>query len=143
MSKETRKGAGFEQDVVDYMSMRLGDDRIERRVMGGTNDRGDVSGVYLRGKPCVLECKNHRSMRLAEWLEEAEVERGNADAEFAFVVHKRKGCGAKSMGKTYVTCDLETLCAIIAGSRWHMNYTAEERSNPRFMAYEAGIDELG
>ncbi len=143
MSRNAQKGNKFNQDVVDFMAARLGDGRIERRVMGGTNDRGDVSGVYLHGKRVVIECKNKQRMALSEWLDEAEMERGNDDAEFAFVVHKRKGRGAKNMGETYVTCDLETLCAIIAGSRWHLNYTADERGNFAFMAREAGIDENG
>jgi hypothetical protein len=54
-------------------------------------------------------------MELPKWLKEAEVERGNADAEFSLVVHKRKGVGEKSFGDTYVTMTLETLAAMIAG----------------------------
>ena len=140
MSKQRTKGTSFETQVIDYLRMRLGDDRIERRACSGANDRGDIAGVYLHGKPVVLECKNRREMKLASWMEEAEEERGNADAEFAFVVHKRKGCGDKNMGKTYVTCDLETLAAIIAGNRLNLFYTAEERANSTFMALEHGID---
>ena len=117
MSKQKAKGSAFEQHVVDYMARALGDKRIERRVTSGANDRGDVAGVFLRCKPVVIECKNHARMELSQWLEEAEAERANADAEFAFVVHKRRGCGEANMGKTYVTCDLRTLCAVIAGAR--------------------------
>jgi len=117
MSKQRKKGTQFEADVVDYMAEKLGDARIERRVMGGVNDRGDIAGVELRCKPVVIECKNHARMELSQWLDEAEVERANDDAEFAFVVHKRRGCGKANMGRNYVTCDLETLCAVIAGGR--------------------------
>ena len=116
MSRQKDKGTKFEQQVVSYMRSVLGDKRIERRAMGGTNDRGDIAGVTLRCKPVVIECKNHQRMELSQWLEEAETERGNADAEFAFVVHKRRGCGEASMGQTYVTCTLEMLCAVIAGA---------------------------
>ena len=140
MNRSKDKGTSFESQVVQYMRNRLGDDRIERRTLSGCNDRGDVSGIYIHGKPVVIECKNHRQMRLAEWMDEAEAERGNADAEFAFVAHKRKGCGEKSMGRTYVTTDLETLCALIAGNRWAMGYTAEERACRKFMLMERGID---
>lgn len=143
MSKEKAKGSAFEQQVVDYMRGALQDSRIERRVANGVNDRGDVSGVMLRGKRTVLECKNHRKMELSQWLDEAEAERGNDGAEFAFVVHKRRGCGAKNMGETYVTCTLETLCAVIAGSHWLMNYTPEERCHGLNMLRERGIDEDG
>jgi len=143
VSKEKQKGTAFEGQVVAYMRGALGDDRIERRATSGKNDRGDISGVLLRGRRVVLECKNHKAMKLSEWLEEAEDERRNDDADFAFVIHKKRGCGDKRMGDTYVTCTLENLCALIAGSRWHMGYDREERENFRYMASERGIDEDG
>lgn len=117
MSGEVAKGTGFETDVCSFLAESLGDDRIERRAKCGSKDRGDVAGFRIRGKRCVVECKNHRRMELSKWLDEAEAERGNDGAEFAFVVHKRKGRGKAHMGDTYVTCTLETLAAIAAGSR--------------------------
>lgn len=117
MSKQKQKGSSFEQQVVDYLSTVLDDDRIERRTTSGKNDRGDISGIRIHGERVVIECKNHAKMELSQWLDEAEVERGNDDAGFAFVVHKRKGRGDKRMGETYATCTLETLAALIAGNR--------------------------
>ena len=117
MSKEMAKGADFEQQTADYFSEKLRDDRIDRRVKHGKNDRGDISGVYIRGKRAVIECKNRKRMELSAWVEEAEVERGNDDAEFGLVVHKRKGYGTKKFGGNYVTMTLDTLVAIITGSR--------------------------
>ena len=117
MSKSKQKGSAFEKQVADYLVRVLGDSRIERRVTCGAKDRGDIAGVMLRGRRCVIECKNRRDTRLAEWVDEAEAERANDDAEFAFVVHKRRGCGEASMGDTYVTCTLENLAAVIAGAR--------------------------
>ena len=113
MSKSKDKGSQFESQVVAYMRRVLGG-CIERRVQAGRNDRGDVSGVFLHGRRCVIECKNHARMELAAWLDEAEAERGNDDAGYAVVVHKRRGCGEKGMGGTYVTMDLRTFCAIVA-----------------------------
>lgn len=121
MSKERRKGSSFEQQTVDYLARVLEDRRIERRTMGGTNDRGDVSGVFIRGRRAVIECKNCKRMELAQWLDEAEEERANDDAEFAIVVHKRRGCGEKSFGGNYATMSLETLAAIMAGARGLLN----------------------
>lgn len=115
MSKEMQKGSTFESDVAGYSARRLGDDRIERRAKNGKNDRGDIAGIRIRGKRCVVECKNHRRMELSKWLDEAEVERSNDDAEYGVVVHKRKGCGAKKMGGTYVTMTFDTFLAIVAG----------------------------
>ena len=117
MSKSKTKGTSFESDCAAYMRRRLGDDRIERRALNGVNARGDIAGLRIRCKRLVVECKNHRRMELAEWLEEAEVERLNDDAEFKCVLHKRRGCGEKNFGKNYVTMELDDLLAIIAGAR--------------------------
>ena len=117
MSRQREKGTRFETQVADYMRSMLCDERIERRAKSGAKDRGDIAGVMLHGKRVVVECKNKQRMELSQWLDEAEIERGNDDAEFAFVVHKRRGCGEANMGRTYVTCDLETLCVVIAGCR--------------------------
>ena len=115
MSRQTAKGTSFEKQVVDYLAEKLGDDRIERRAKNGKNDRGDVSGLKVRGKRCVVECKNHRRMELADWVDQAEVERGNDDAEYGVVAHKRKGFGEKKVGGSYVTMTLETFAALVAG----------------------------
>lgn len=114
MSREARKGAAFEQQWADYASRRLGAD-IERRVKNGKNDRGDIAGLRIMGKRVVVECKNHQRMELPGWLKEADVEKGNDDAEYGIVAHKRRGCGEKSFGGNYVTMDTDTFLAIVAG----------------------------
>ena len=146
MSKEARKGAEYEQDVADHMAAALNDRRIERRAKNGRNDRGDIAGVHFKGKRVVLECKNCKQMRLAEWIDEAEAEKGNDDAEFCAVVHKRKGCGAKNVGRSYVTMTLENFEAMIAGSH-DLLYRMPAlfgNSESASSAYEyLGIDEDG
>lgn len=117
MSMQAQKGATFEQQTADYLAAALGDDRIERRVKHGTNDRGDIAGLRIHGKRVVVECKNHKRMELAEWVDEAETERGNDDANYGIVVHKRRGCGKAKFGGNYVTMTLETFAAIAAGGR--------------------------
>ena len=117
MSREMQKGASFEEDTAKWFASVLNDERIERRVKHGSNDRGDISGLYIRGKRAVVECKNCKRMQLSAWVDEAETERGNDDAEFGIVVHKRKGYGKKKFGGNYATMTLETLAAIIAGER--------------------------
>lgn len=117
MSMQAQKGATFEQDTADYLAAALGDDRIERRVKHGTNDRGDIAGLRIHGRRVVVECKNHKRMELAEWVDEAETERGNDDAEYGIVIHKRRGCGKAKFGGNYVTMTLETFAAIAAGGR--------------------------
>lgn len=120
MSREMQKGSEFEQDVSDYLSAVLGDDRIERRAKNGKNDRGDITGLMVRGSRCVVECKNCKRTELADWVEQAEVERGNDDAEYGVVVHKRRGYGRKRLGGSYVTMTLETFAAIVAGGHGNL-----------------------
>lgn len=117
MSKEKAKGSLFEVMVLNYLKKMLPFMDLDRMPPKGNKDEGDIRGFRIRGLRCVLECKNHRRMELAEWCEEAEDEMNNANAEFWFVVFKRRGCGEKNMGKTYVLTDLENLAAIAAGSR--------------------------
>jgi len=117
VSKSKQKGTDFESQAVEYISRRLGDDRIERRTLSGVNDRGDIAGVYIRGKRCVVECKNCKRMELSSWLDEAEAERGNDDADFKAVLHKRRGAGVKNFGKNYVSMELDDFLALIVGAR--------------------------
>ena len=117
MSKQKTKGSAFERQAVDYIARRLGDDRIERRALSGTNDRGDISGLYFRGKRMVVECKNHKRMELAEWIDEAEAERGNDGAEYKAVLHHKRNTGEKRFGRNYVTMELDDLLAMIVGGR--------------------------
>lgn len=114
MSRQVDKGTRFETAVARFLADALGGG-VERRAKHGTQDRGDLSGVYMRGLPVVVECKDHRRMDLPGWLAEAEAERGNADAAYGVVVHHRSGAGAARMGEQYVTMTLGTFAAMLAG----------------------------
>ncbi len=107
-----KRGPWFEAEVVKYLRETFGD-AIERRVMGGRNDRGDVAGVYFHGQPFVIEAKNRAKLELATWMGELADECGNADTDLGAVVFHRKGRGAKSMGDQYVLMDLRTLCRLL------------------------------
>lgn len=117
MSRNKAKGSSFEQQIADYLNDALETDTFHRLSLRGTQDEGDVWGLFAHGRRVVVEAKNHRRMALSEWLDEAEAERGNADALAAVVIHKRKGKGAAKFGETYVTLTLADLLAIITGVR--------------------------
>lgn len=116
MSKQTQKGTHFETMICEYLSRATGG-RITRRVKHGIKDEGDIEGVYIDGKELVIEAKDRRTMELPKWLAEAEIERGNADAEYAVVVHHRYGKGAHAMDEQYATMTLGTLADIICKGR--------------------------
>jgi len=110
-----KKGPLFEKQVVVYLQRAFDSASIERRVMGGANDRGDVAGLYWQGKPFVLEVKNRNRVELAAWMGELDAECGNADTDMGAVVFHRKGRGAGSMGDQYVLMDLRTLARLLGG----------------------------
>lgn len=75
-----KKGPEFEKWVVERLRRAFGPS-IERRVMGGANDRGDVAGLYWQGRPFVIEAKNVTKLRPKQWFDELEAECGNADTD--------------------------------------------------------------
>lgn len=110
-----KKGPWMEAEVVKYLRIAFGSDEIERRVMGGKNDRGDVAGVFWHGRPVVIEVKNRTEIKPAEWYRELEVECGNADTDLGAVVFHRRGIGATRMGEQGVFMSLETFVKLLGG----------------------------
>ncbi len=107
-----RAGATFEQQIADYLATALNQPAIERRHLTGTNDRGDITGLFLNGNRVVVECKNYGGrLEPSTWLRELETEMLNDTAPLGFVVAKRKG--VTDSGQQYVLMtlqDLITLC---------------------------------
>lgn len=117
MSRQKQKGTAFETRVLDYLRERIGDPEgmIHREAMHGNADEGDIKGLYIGMKSLVLECKNHKQNRLADWMEQARQEAANAGADYGMVVFHRPGRGGKRMRDQYVLMDLDTL-ARLAGA---------------------------
>lgn len=108
-------GARFERQIADYLADALGDDRVDRMVRRGADDRGDVTGVRAHGLPIAIECKNVTRTNLPEWVSEAHREAGNADALVGVVVSKRHGVGDPA--SQWVHMELRDLVALINGQR--------------------------
>lgn len=107
-------GTWMERITAEFLSLRLADDRIERRTKSGAKDRGDITGVKtIRGGRVVIECKNTTRLDLPGWMREAEVERGNDDAIIGVVVHKK--VGSANPADQYVTMTLETFARLLEG----------------------------
>lgn len=88
MSRQKAKGTAAEVAVLKFLEEN--DILAVRNPPSGTKDKGDLT--ILRPK-IILEVKNHKRMELAQWVDEAEVERVNANAEIGIVAHKRVGKG--------------------------------------------------
>ena len=122
MSRERQRGTEFESAVVRYLREQLGEDGriggIDRTAPHGGGDVGDVYGIFRAGQPVVIECKSYRKNEfMAGWLDEAERERGNADALAGVVVSKRRGIGEKNMGQQLVSMTLADFVALVSGQR--------------------------
>lgn len=113
-----KAGSSFERQVADYLAATV-DDRIDRRVKSGNQDRGDIGGVRIHGLRVVLECKNTAKTNLAGWAAETETERGNDDALAGVIIHKRHG-KAKPEDQ-WVTMTLADFTALLTGNRDHIN----------------------
>lgn len=115
-SRASAKAAGtrFETAIATYLAAHI-DDRIERRTKTGNKDRGDISGLRHMGGRIVIECKDKARTELGPWAAEAEVERGNDDANVAVVMSKRHGRGAP--GDQWVHMTLRDFVALLTGER--------------------------
>ena len=114
-NKGKRKGTAFESQVARFLSERLGKPGIERRALQGANDRGDIAGVVVAGRRVVIECKAEKSLRIPEYLSEAEAERVNDGAWVGVAVCKRRGVGEANAGNQLVCMTLETFARILEG----------------------------
>ena len=117
-----KAGTQMETLVAKYLAEHL-DDRIERRRLAGSKDRGDVAGLRHMGQRIAVEVKNTSRINLAAWATEAEIARGNDDSVAGIVVHKRHGKGQAA--DQWVTMTLADFVALLTGSRDHLEKEKE------------------
>jgi len=105
----------METMVANFLAAHV-DDRIERRRLTGSRDRGDLSGVRHMGQRVVVEVKDYGGRILAgPWLREAETARGHDDAGVGLVVAKRRG--TTDPGDQFVLMTLRDLVSLMTGFR--------------------------
>ena len=85
MTFSKRKGTAFERSIADHLRHYW--PYADRAPLTGNKDRGDIAGT----PGIVWECKNAKTIKLSEWLDETETERDNAEAEIGILVVKRRG----------------------------------------------------
>ena len=110
MSRNKQKGTAMERLVADGFAAALEDYRIDRAPLRGAADRGDIANLVSPFGRVAVEVKNTKRLELAEWVKEAEVERGNLDAVAGVVIHKRRGKGR--FEDQYVTMTVRDLLAL-------------------------------
>lgn len=116
-SRASAKAAGsrFNRQIADRFA-EVVDDRIDRRVTTGANDKGDITALRVHGQRMVVECKDYGGRLLVgPWLNEAETERVNDGALAGAVVAKRRG--KSDPDEQIVLMTMRDLLALIVGSR--------------------------
>ena len=117
-SRSSAKAAGarFERVIADHLRDNV-DDRVDRRVKTGAQDRGDIAALRsAHGGKVVLELKDYGGrLEVGPWLNEAEIERGNDDALVGAVVAKRRGHGDPA--DQIVLMTVRDFVALITGTR--------------------------
>lgn len=108
MSAAKRKGTAAESAVVAYLRS-LHWPHAERRTLSGAADKGDIAGVV----GVCIEVKDHRDIRLAEFVDEATVEADNANADIGVAWVKRRGKG--SPADWYVVMTGATFAELLRG----------------------------
>lgn len=107
MSKAKQKGTLAETAVATYLQGTW--PQVERRTTAGQNDKGDIAGV----PHSVVEVKNQRSYKIAEWLRETEKERENAQSDLGLLVIKPNGVGVSKVHQWWVVVDLATITGLL------------------------------
>jgi hypothetical protein len=107
VSKSKAKGTSAEVAIRDYLREN-GYPYCERLPTEGARDRGDLTGI---DPSVVVEIKNCKTMDLAGWLKEVEVEKANAKARIGAIWHKRRGKG--SPADWYVTMSGEDFLRLL------------------------------
>lgn len=104
MSKSKQKGTAWETAVVRYLQEH--GHEVERRALGGVNDKGDIAGL----KNWTLECKDEKSISLSTYMNEAETEAINAGTEFFAAIVKRR---MKGVSEGYVVLPLRVFVNVL------------------------------
>lgn len=109
-SPQKAKGSAFERVIVD--AFNAAGYEAERTRAGWEDDRGDVHGIaHPYAGNFTVECKNQKTMKLAEWLGELEREMVANKSRYGAVVHKRKG--VTDPDEQYATMKLSTLINLL------------------------------
>lgn len=94
-NRNAAKGNGFAGEAAEFLAELL--PGVERRVLGGTRDRGDLAGLDADG--FTAECKRETPLDISGALYEAEVEAGNTGTPwFVAICYRRRAKKSNPVG---------------------------------------------
>ena len=110
VSPNKAKGSQWERDVVYFLQANGFPDAERRYGAGVQEDKGDIRGV----PGITLECKNQKSINLAQFVAEAELEAKHNKTKYGAAVIKRRN---KSTGEGYVVMSLQQFVTLLQERR--------------------------
>lgn len=93
-NRSKQKGTAWETAIVNELT-RLGFD-AKRVVLHGREDQGDI---HITGLPIIIEAKNEKTYKLAQWITEANREADNVAADPNFSIETDGVVWAHRQGK--------------------------------------------
>ena len=102
---QKQKGSAYERSIVQYL--RDNGFTVDRTRAGWSDDRGDIHGI----DGFTWECKNHKALNLAGWINELHDECRNAGTSLGAVVHKKRG--STDGAEQYATLPLGMLVQLL------------------------------
>jgi hypothetical protein len=103
-SANKAKGTRFETEITELIAEQFDAQRLPRT---GVKDEGDVE-IRFQNFRIIIEAKNHKSLALADWIKQAEIEADNREEKLKdtacipVVFAKRRG---KNAANSYVIMD--------------------------------------
>jgi len=104
------KGTRWEVRLRDHFRAN-GAPHCERLAQGGTQDRGDLTGL----PGVVIEAKARKTLALAEWCDELRVEMRNADAQIGAVLVPRRN---HQVGDGYAVVPIDVFTLLLQQAGW-------------------------
>jgi hypothetical protein len=103
-----QKGTKGESDRVKYLRGR-GWRYATRIPKAGARDKGDI--ILDQAVPVMVESKETRSFTPAAFIKEMDVQIANAEAEFGFVIWKKRG--TTDVGQYYALTTVEQMMNLV------------------------------
>lgn len=103
VNRSRAKGTAYETEIVNYLRSK-GWVHAERRALGGSNDRGDITGIV----GVCIECKAAKTHDLPGWLNQLEQETANSGADIGLLFIRRRGTSDRSRDYVVMTAHQAT-----------------------------------
>ena len=113
-NKSKAKGTSWETLITNTLNER--GFRARRRTLSGALDKGDIE---LLDFPVIIEAKNCKTMKLSEWVDEANIEALHDTTPFPDTMNMKVGVvwhhrpRRSTPGKGYVTMEGETFMLLL------------------------------